>query len=131
MVTKWIYRYPIPIEITYDQVSECISHGLKRTLLKAEYGINAKLTTLENSISNAELEQIQQVIENIVRTCNITQSYVDEDEPWLGTLATAAFAIHSTTSSMKFYSPGQFIFDCETFKNSWLGIIMSVKAKAN
>ena len=59
---------------------------------------------------NAELERIHQVLGNLVRTCNITQSYIDEDYPCYGILVAAAFAILSTTNSMKGYSLGKFIF---------------------
>ena len=59
---------------------------------------------------NAVLEQIHQVIGNLVQTCNITQSFVDEYEPQLGILAESEFSILSTTNRIKGYSPGQFIF---------------------
>ena len=56
------------------------------------------------------LERIHQVIENLVRTFNITQTYVDEEDPWLGILFAAAFEIFSTTNNLKDYSPGNLIF---------------------
>ena len=45
-----------------------------------------------------------------MQTCNITQHYVDEDDPWSGILAAAEFAILSTTNMLKGYSPGQLMF---------------------
>ena len=54
-------------------------------------------------MSNAVLERIHQVIGNLVQTCNIIKSYVDEDDPWLGTLAAAK-------NRIKGYSTGQLIF---------------------
>ena len=56
------------------------------------------------------LEHIHQFLGNIVRTCNITQNYVDEDDPWSVILAAAAFVIRSTTNRMNGYSPVQLIF---------------------
>ena len=56
------------------------------------------------------LERIHQVIENLVRTFNITQTYVDEEDPWLGLLFAAAFGICSTINNLKGYSPGNLIF---------------------
>ena len=47
---------------------------------------------------------------NLVRTFNIQQTYVDENEPWTGILDAAAFAIFSTTNRQKNYSLGQLIF---------------------
>ena len=67
-------------------------------------------STLVNTMSNAVLELIHQVLGNLVRTCNITQTYVDKDDPWSGILAAEAFTILSTTNVMKGYSPGQLIF---------------------
>ena len=55
--------------------------------------------------------RIHQVLGNLVRICNISnQTYVDEDELWMGILDVSVFAICSTTNSLKGYSPGQLIF---------------------
>ena len=60
---------------------------------------------------NAVLERIHQVQGNLVRTFNISiQNYVDEDYPWTGILAAAAFEICSKTNRQNFYSPGKLIF---------------------
>ena len=56
------------------------------------------------------MEQIFQILENLVRTCNITKTYVDKYDPWSGILAAAAFEIISTTNILKGYSPGQLVF---------------------
>ena len=60
-----------------------------------EYGITSKPITLVNPTSSAILERIHQVLVNLVQTCNITQTYVDEDEPWLVILGGSAFSICS------------------------------------
>ena len=54
-----------------------------------EYEITDKPSTLVNPNSNAILVFIHQVIGNLVRTCNITQNYVDKYDLWLGILAAA------------------------------------------
>ena len=61
-------------------------------------------------MSNAILEYIHKVIIKLVRTCNITQTYVDKDEPWSGILAASEFPVRSTTNRMKDYSPGKLVF---------------------
>ena len=61
-----------------------------------EYGIVAKPISLVNYIPNTILERIHQVLGNLVRTCNITQTYVDEDDPWLRILAAEAFTMIPT-----------------------------------
>ena len=61
-------------------------------------------------MSNAVLEQIQQVLGNLVQTFNIYQTYIDKDDPWLGTLSEAKFEIRSKTNMKKCYIPCQLIF---------------------
>ena len=58
-----------------------------------ENEITAKPSTLVNTTSNAILDRVNQNLGNLVRTCNIKQTYIEEDDPWTGILATAAFAI--------------------------------------
>ena len=59
---------------------------------------------------NAVLERIHQVIGSIMRDFNISQTYVDKNDQWMGILAAAAFAILSTTNRQKSYIPGKLIF---------------------
>ena len=40
--TTWVSRYPIPIEITYNQGSEFIGHKLRKYRIETEYGITSK-----------------------------------------------------------------------------------------
>ena len=111
--TTCMSRHPRPIEITYDQGSEFIYHEFRKALIEIKYGITAKPSTLVNPISNAVMEQIHQILGNLGSNFNITQSYADEDDPWSGILAVAAFSIRSARHKIKFYSPGQLIFVCD------------------
>ena len=45
-----------------------------------------------------------------MRDFDIKETYVNEDDPWLIILAVSSFAIISTTSRLKGYSPGQLLF---------------------
>ena len=45
-----------------------------------------------------------------MRTFNIQQTYVDENDPWTGILDAAAFAIISTANILIGYTLGQLIF---------------------
>ena len=72
--------------------------------------ITAKTSTPGNSTSNTKLKRIRQVIENLVRTYNIKDNHVDEDDPQSGILAAPAFAIFPTEDRLKGYSPGQSVF---------------------
>ena len=89
--------------ITYLRVSDKQkSHMTKKSnlmvissetsYLKDNKGL-AKPRTSGNSISNKLLRLIQQVIGNLVRNHNITQTYVEEDYPWLIILTARAFII--------------------------------------
>ena len=48
--TTWMSRYPVPMEITYDQGSEFIGHEFRKSLIEEEYGIIAKPSTSRNPI---------------------------------------------------------------------------------
>ena len=78
-----------------------------------EYRITDKPITSGNSTSNEILERRQQVLENLVQTCNITQTYADKDGPWLEILTASALLILSTTNMLKGYSTGQLVFGCD------------------
>ena len=108
--TTWLSRYHRPTEITYDEGSEFIGNEFIKSLIQYTYGISDKPSTLGNPMSNALLKRINQVLGNLVRTFNISQTYVDENDLWMGILATAAFAISSTTNTQKWYSLGQLVF---------------------
>ena len=70
------------MEISYDQGYEFIGHEFRKSLIEKEYRITTKTSTLVNPTSNATLEQIHQVLRNLLQTCNITQTYYDEYDPW-------------------------------------------------
>ena len=61
-------------------------------------------------MSNTVLEQIQQVLGNLVRNFDISQTYVDKNYPWTVILSAAAFPIRSTNSRLKGCSPLQLVF---------------------
>ena len=76
--TTWLYRYPIPMDITYDQGKHLIGHEFRKPLIEMEYGITVKPSTLVNPIYDAILKHIHQVLGNLVLACNITQTYDDK-----------------------------------------------------
>ena len=57
--TTWMSRYSGTTEIMYDQVSECIGHEFRKSLIEMEYRIVAKPITSRNPMSNVILEWIQ------------------------------------------------------------------------
>ena len=75
-----------------------------------------------NIASNVVLERIYQVLGNLVYNVNITQTYVDKDDPWTDFLASAEFEMIST-NGLKGYSMDQLIF--------FRGMILLIKHKVD
>ena len=65
--------------------------------------------TTANPQSNAILELIHQVIENMIQTFKLEDSN-DVESPWKGILAATAFAIRATVHTTLQKSPGQLVF---------------------
>ena len=51
---------------------------------------------MRNPQANAIVERIHQVIGNIIRTFELENNYLDEENPWKGILSATAFAVRST-----------------------------------
>ena len=94
----------------YDQGSEFIGHEFRKSLIETWYGITTKPSTSLNTMSNALLEHIHQVLVTLVRTYNINQTCVDADYPLSVILDVAAVEIRSLNNRLKDYSLGQLIF---------------------
>ena len=60
--------------------------------------------------ANAIIEIIHQVLENLVCTYNLQETYVDGADPWMGILEAAVFAFHSTYHKTKGKIAGQLVF---------------------
>ena len=88
----WLSRYPWPTLITYDRGSEFI--GFKfHNMVKTDYGIKCKPITVQNPQANAIVERVHQVIGNMIRTYELEDNYLDENDPWGGILSATAFAV--------------------------------------
>ena len=101
---EWLARYPKPDLCTIDRGSEFIGHKFKNDLMKKEYGIIVKKATTANPKANSILERVHKVIGNMIRTFNLQENYLDEDDPWKGILAATAFAVRSTYHTTYFKS---------------------------
>jgi hypothetical protein len=56
------------------------------------------------------VERVHQVIGNIIRTFELQDNYLDEDDPWKGVLSATAFSIRSTYHTTLRKTPGQLVF---------------------
>ena len=63
-----------------------------------------------NPQADAIIERINQSLGRLVYTYNIQETYIDDDDPWMGILAIAAFAVRSTYHIIKNKSPNQLVF---------------------
>ena len=105
---EWFSRYPWPTQVTYDRGTEFIGQDFQ--IMLDDYGIHKKPITTRNPQANAIVERVHQVIGNIVRTFELQDNYLDEDDPWKGILSATAFAIRATYHTTLQKSPGQLIF---------------------
>ena len=105
---EWFSRYPWPTQVTFDRGTEFI--GIEFQKMLDDYGVKKKPITTRNPQANAIVERVHQTIGNIVRTFELQDNYLDEDDPWKGILAATAFAIRATYHTTLQKSPGQLIF---------------------
>jgi hypothetical protein len=84
----------------------------------------AKPTTVRNPQANAIVERVHQAIGNIIRTLELENNYLDDNDPWKeGILSATAFAVRSTFHTTLHNTPGQLVFGCD--------MILNVKHEAN
>ena len=113
---EWFSRYPWPTQITFDRGSEFIGQDFQ-DIIKNDYGIKAKPITVRNPQSNAIVERVHQVIENIICTFELESNYLDEDGPWKEILSATAFAVRSTFHTTLRNTPGQLVFGRDMILN--------------
>ena len=99
--TTWLVRYPWPVEITYDQGGELLTHKFRNIFIENEYGIKTKPASLGNPQENATIERLHQLLGNLVSTYNLQETYVDDADPWMGILAESAFEVRYTYNRTK------------------------------
>jgi transposase InsO family protein len=119
---EWFSRYPWPTQVTYDRGSEFIGKDFQK-MIKNDYGIKGKPITVRNPQANAIVERVHQVIGNIIRTFELENNYLDEEDPWKGILSATAFAVRSTFHTTLHQSPGQLVFGRD--------MILNIKHTAN
>ena len=115
----WLSRYPWPTLITYDRGSEFAEFiGFEFCkMVKTDYGIKCKCITVQNPQANAIVEHVHQVIGNMIRTYELEDNYLDENDPWGGILSATAFAVQSSYHTTLKASPGQLVFGQDMIVN--------------
>jgi hypothetical protein len=72
---EWFSRYPWPTQVTFDRGSEFIGQDFRK-MIKEDYGVKAKLSTVRNPQANAIVENgFTKVIGNIICTFELENNY--------------------------------------------------------
>ena len=111
----WLTRYPRPSVITLDRGKEFMAEVTK--MIKNDYGIKKRPITVRNPQANSIVERVHQTISNILRTFEIHNTTVDDEDPWSGILAATMFAIRSTVHTTTQSTPMQLVFGRDAFLN--------------
>jgi hypothetical protein len=103
----WLSRYPRPIEAVYDNGSE-----FKKDFqpLIEDFDIKPKCTTMENPQANAPVERVHQVIQNMIRTKDLSNRVFDYIDPWGEIISSIAWAICASYHSIFGATPAQLVF---------------------
>ena len=67
---------------------------------------------------NSVLERIHQVIANLIRTYDLQNNYLDEDNPWSGILSATDFAVRSMCRTTLKATPDQLVFGRDKILNT-------------
>ena len=114
---EWLARYPRPYLITLDQGSEFIGQDFHDMCVN-DYGINRKIISTQNPQANAIVERAHQMLGYLIRSFELQDNpYLDSDDPWLGILAAALFAMCSMYHTTLHAMPGQLIFGRDMILN--------------
>jgi transposase InsO family protein len=89
---EWFSRYPWPTQATLDRGSKFIGQDFQK-MIKKDCGVKAKPITVRNPQANAIVERVHQVIANIIRTFELENNYLDDNDPWKGILSATALAV--------------------------------------
>ena len=88
------------------------------------YGIKAKPTTVHNPQANAIIERVHKVVNNMLRSFDLEQDNLEEDNPFEYFLQSTAWAIRSTYHTTLQATPCQVVFGRDmihniAFKANW------------
>ena len=73
--------------------------------------------TTRNPQANATVERVHQTIGNMVRTFELEDNWLDEDDPWKGTLCATDFAVRATVHTTLQKTPAQSVFGRDMILN--------------
>ena len=101
------YTLPRPRKIISDNGAEFKKDF--RTI-STDYGVKLTKTTVKNPQANGVLERVHLTICNMLRSKNLAELEMPEDDPWTAILASVAYAVRSTYHTTLQATPAQLIF---------------------
>jgi Integrase core domain len=110
----WLARYPRPQFIVLDNGGE-----FKREFKQMcdNYGIKAKSTTSHNPQSNAIIERVHKVVNNMLKSFDLAKENLEEDNPFEYFLQSTAWAIRSNYHTTLQATPCQLVFGRDMIHN--------------
>jgi transposase InsO family protein len=117
----WFTRYPWPSQVIFDRGKEFMGEFTK--MVQRDYGVKRKPITTQNPQANSIIERVHQTIGNIIRTFQIGQIKLDEDDPWSGVLAAMMFATRATYHMTTQATQAQLVFGREAILNTKFDVL--------
>ena len=105
----WLSRYPRPQFIGMDGGSEN-KKEFRQTIINYGLGPGMKPTTSHNPQANAIMERIHQVLNNMIRTYELEETELDENNPFDEILSSVVYAIRCTYHTVLQATPAQLVF---------------------
>ena len=119
--TTWLTRYPYPTQVVLDRGTEFMAESTE--MIASDYGVKKKPITARNPQANSIIERIHQTIGNMIRSFEVHDTSIDEEDPWTGILSAVRFATRATVHTTMQATPMQLVFGRDA--------ILNVKHEAN
>ena len=111
----WFNCYTWPTQVVIDKGLESMAEFSQ--MITIDYGVKKKIITTRNPQANAIVERKQQTIDNVIRTMEVYDQDLDQEEPSKGVILVTCFAIRSTVHITTQYTPMQLVFGCDAILN--------------
>ena len=89
-----------------------------KKMVEEDYGIIRKPITKRNPRANSMIERIHQTIENMIRTFEVQEALLDEEDLWTGMLTAVMFATRATYHTTLKATPMQLVFGQDAVLNT-------------
>ena len=87
-------------------------------MVEKDYGLKINRITTRNPQANAILERVHQTIGNMIRTMQVQNMVLDDENPWDGVLSATMFALRATVHTTTRFTPTQLVFGRDAILNT-------------